>query len=28
MKGSRRLLESGVEDRSGLLRDAMEKAGD
>jgi two-component system sensor kinase FixL len=28
MKGSRRLLESGVEDRSGVLRDAMDKAGD
>jgi two-component system, LuxR family, sensor kinase FixL len=28
MKGSRRLLESGGEDRSGLLRDAMDKAGD
>jgi two-component system sensor kinase FixL len=28
MKGSRRLLESGAEDRSGLLRDAMDKAGD
>src|SRR6516164_9690348 len=28
MKGSRRLLESGVEDRSDLLRDAMDKAGD
>jgi len=28
MKGSRRLLESGVEDRMGLLRDAMDKAGD
>jgi two-component system sensor kinase FixL len=28
MKGSRRLLESGVEDRLGLLRDAMDKAGD
>src|SRR6516165_2706609 len=28
MKGSRRLLESGAEDRSGLLRDALDKAGD
>jgi two-component system sensor kinase FixL len=28
MKGSRRLLESGAEDRLGLLRDAMDKAGD
>jgi len=28
MKGSRRLLESGAEDRSALLRDAMDKAGD
>ncbi len=28
MKGSRRLLESGGEDRSALLRDAMDKAGD
>jgi FixJ family two-component response regulator len=28
MKGSRRLLESGGEDRSGLLRDALDKAGD
>src|SRR5499426_1827227 len=28
MKGSRRLLESGGEDRSGLLRDAMDKAAD
>jgi|GraSoi_2013_60cm_1033757.scaffolds.fasta_scaffold07350_5 two-component system sensor kinase FixL len=28
MKGSRRLLESGAEDRSGVLRDAMDKAGD
>jgi two-component system, LuxR family, sensor kinase FixL len=28
MKGSRRLLESGGEDRSDLLRDAMDKAGD
>jgi len=28
MKGSRRLLESGVEDRLGMLRDAMDKAGD
>ena len=28
VKGSRRLLESGVEDRSGVLRDAMDKAGD
>jgi two-component system sensor kinase FixL len=28
MKGSRRLLESGGEDRLGLLRDAMDKAGD
>jgi len=28
MKGSRRLLESGGEDRSSLLRDAMDKAGD
>src|SRR5262249_52401558 len=28
MKGSRRLLESSAEDRSGLLRDAMDKAGD
>ncbi len=28
MKGSRRLLESDVEDRSGVLRDAMDKAGD
>src|SRR5262249_18153157 len=28
MKGSRRLLESGVENRSDLLRDAMDKAGD
>jgi two-component system sensor kinase FixL len=28
MKGSRRLLESGGEDRSGLLRDALGKAGD
>ncbi len=28
MKGSRRLLESGAEDRSDMLRDAMDKAGD
>jgi two-component system, LuxR family, sensor kinase FixL len=28
MKGSRRLLESGAEDRSSLLRDALDKAGD
>ena len=28
MKGSRRLLESGAEERSSLLRDAMDKAGD
>jgi two-component system, LuxR family, sensor kinase FixL len=28
MKGSRRLLETGGEDRSGLLRDALDKAGD
>ena len=28
LKGSRRLLESGGEDRSELLRDAMDKAGD
>jgi len=28
MKGSQRLLESGAEDRLGLLRDAMDKAGD
>jgi two-component system sensor kinase FixL len=28
MKGSRRLLESGGEDRLGLLRDAVDKAGD
>jgi two-component system, LuxR family, sensor kinase FixL len=28
MKGSRRLLESSTEDPSGLLRDAMDKAGD
>jgi two-component system, LuxR family, sensor kinase FixL len=28
MKGSRRLLESGAEDRAGLLRDALDKAGD
>src|SRR6266516_1426042 len=28
MKGSRRLLESGAEDRLGVLRDAMDKAGD
>jgi two-component system sensor kinase FixL len=28
MKGSRRLLESGGEDRSDMLRDAMDKAGD
>jgi two-component system, LuxR family, sensor kinase FixL len=28
MKGSRRLLESGAEDRSDLLRDALDKAGD
>jgi two-component system sensor kinase FixL len=28
MKGSRRLLESGAEDRSELLRDALDKAGD
>jgi two-component system, LuxR family, sensor kinase FixL len=28
MKGSRRLLESGAEDRSALLRDALDKAGD
>src|SRR5262249_18150046 len=28
MKGSRRLLESGAEDRSGSLRDAMDKASD
>src|SRR5262245_47186759 len=28
MKGSRRLLESGGEDRSELLRDALDKAGD
>src|SRR6516164_9056386 len=28
MKGSRRLLESTAEDSSGLLRDAMDKAGD
>jgi two-component system sensor kinase FixL len=28
MKGSRRLLESGTEDRSNLLRDALDKAGD
>jgi two-component system sensor kinase FixL len=28
MKGSRRLLESGGEDRSNLLRDALDKAGD
>src|SRR5262249_29207335 len=28
MKGSRRLLESGGEDRLGLLRDAIDKAGD
>jgi two-component system sensor kinase FixL len=28
MKGSRRLLESGTEDRSDLLRDALDKAGD
>jgi two-component system sensor kinase FixL len=28
MKGSRRLLESGGEDHSDLLRDAMDKAGD
>ena len=28
MKGSRRMLESGGEDRSGLLRDALDKAGD
>ena len=28
MKGSRRLLESGAEDSSSLLRDALDKAGD
>jgi two-component system sensor kinase FixL len=28
MKGSRRLLEAGGEDRSDLLRDALDKAGD
>jgi two-component system, LuxR family, sensor kinase FixL len=28
MKGSRRLLESGAEDRAELLRDALDKAGD
>jgi two-component system, LuxR family, sensor kinase FixL len=28
MKGSRRLLESGAQDRSELLRDALDKAGD
>ena len=28
MKGSRRLLESGTEDSSSLLRDALDKAGD
>jgi two-component system sensor kinase FixL len=28
MKGSRRLLESGAEDHSNLLRDALDKAGD
>ena len=28
MKGSRRLLESNAEDRSSLLRDALDKAGD
>jgi two-component system sensor kinase FixL len=28
MKGSRRLLESGAQDRSDLLRDALDKAGD
>src|SRR6266700_6813533 len=28
LKGSRRLLESGAEDRSDLLRDALDKAGD
>ena len=28
VKGSQRLLESGAEDRLGLLRDAMDKAGD
>jgi two-component system, LuxR family, sensor kinase FixL len=28
MKGSRRLLESDAEDRSGMLRDALDKAGD
>lgn len=28
MKGSRRLLESGIGDRSSMLRDAMDKAGE
>jgi two-component system, LuxR family, sensor kinase FixL len=28
MKGSRRLLETGIGDRSAMLRDAMEKAGE
>jgi two-component system sensor kinase FixL len=28
MKGSRRLLESGTDDRSAMLRDAMDKAGE